>query len=99
MADSTLSPATAGQEEGRTAMPMEIQAAKMDEALTLGRALYLSETIRDFVRFKGAWWILDRYIWFLADDEELIAGLDSAAELMRMMDTSVKGDGPGSPPT
>ncbi len=90
MTDSMLSPATAGQGEGRTAKPMEIQSAKMDEALTLGRARYLSETIRDFVRFKGAWWILDRDIWFLADDEELIASLDAAAELMRTMDAGVQ---------
>jgi hypothetical protein len=90
MSDSTLYPAAAGQGEGRTARPMEIQAGKMDEALTLGRAWYLSETIRDFVRFKDAWWILDRDIWFLADDEELIASLDSAAELMRTMDAGVQ---------
>ncbi|MFC1442913.1 hypothetical protein ABUW04_32160 [Streptacidiphilus sp. N1-10] len=87
MIDSTLPAATAGSTSGGV---REIKATAMTDALASGRAQYLSATIRDFVRYKGAWWLLDRDLWFLADDEELIASLDAAAETMRMLDANVK---------
>ena len=87
MIDSTLPAAAAGPASSGV---REIKAAVMTDALASGRAQHLSATIKDFVRYKGAWWLLDRDLWFLADDEELIASLDAAAETMRMLDAKVR---------
>ncbi len=89
MIDSTPSATTASR--GRQASSIkEVKATVMAEALLYGRAQYLSATIRDFARYNGAWWLLDRDVWFLADDEELISSLDAAAELMRNMDAGIR---------
>ena len=87
MIDNTLPTAVTGPASGGV---REIKAVAMADALACGRAQYLSATIRDFVRYKGAWWLLDRELWFRADDEELITSLDAAAETMRMLDAKVR---------
>jgi hypothetical protein len=67
----------------------EMQSASMARELDLGRAQFLSATIRDFVRLGGRWWIMDRDVWFAVDDEELIGSLNSAALLMADADEGV----------
>ncbi|MEZ0095993.1 hypothetical protein [Streptacidiphilus sp. EB129] len=89
MIDSTLPAAIASQGRPPSSTKV-IKATVMAEALVCGRAQYLSATIRDFARYNGAWWLLDRDVWFLADDEELISSLDAAAELMRNMDAGIR---------
>jgi len=87
MIDSLPPTADAGPASGGV---REIRAAVMADALASGQAEYLSATISDFVRYKNAWWLLDRALWFRADDEELIACLDAAAETMRILDANVR---------
>jgi len=70
--------------------PAEIHNTAMVRELDLGRAQFLSATIRDFVRLGGGWWIMDRDVWFAVDDEELISSLNSAALLMADADDGVR---------
>ncbi|MEY9942169.1 hypothetical protein [Streptacidiphilus sp. MAP5-3] len=88
MTDTTLDHEPSGRRGGSN-VPIEIRVKAMTDELARGRARYLSATITDFVQYRGAWWILDRELWFVVDDEELIVSLNSASEMMA--DASIRG--------
>ncbi|MDH6138448.1 hypothetical protein P3T35_000425 [Kitasatospora sp. GP30] len=71
----------------------DLSHATMDAALADGTARYLSETIRDFVRLRSSWWMLDRSGWFEVTRPDVAAGLDLMAENMRLADQAVQRSG------
>ncbi|MBC3842099.1 hypothetical protein GXW82_23560 [Streptacidiphilus sp. 4-A2] len=95
MTGTTIASGSADR-RGRREAPVEIRGNVMADELARGRARYLSATIKDFVRYRDAWWILDRDLWFAVDDEDLMASLDAAAEAMAAADAGVRARrGPG----
>ncbi|MEZ0067301.1 hypothetical protein ABIA32_003314 [Streptacidiphilus sp. MAP12-20] len=89
MTETTLAHDPTGR-RGGPHRQVDIQAKVKSEALVQGRAHCLSATITDFVRIQGHLVDLGSGIWFCVDGDELIAGLDAAAESMALADTGVR---------
>ncbi|PYC82584.1 hypothetical protein C7C46_09475 [Streptomyces tateyamensis] len=68
----------------------DLSHVAMDAALGDGTAEYLSETIRDFVRLRGSWWMFDRAGWWEVTRADVADGLDLMAENMRLADLAVR---------
>lgn len=71
-------------------MLADLSHAAMDGALADGTARYLSETIRDFARYRASWWIFDRAGWWEVTRPDVAAGLDLMAENMHLADEAVR---------
>ncbi|MFF1785567.1 hypothetical protein ACFVX9_03805 [Kitasatospora sp. NPDC058243] len=71
-------------------MMADLSHAAMDTALADGTARYLSETIRDFARYRESWWIYDRAGWWQVTRADVAAGLDLMAQNMRLADQAVQ---------
>ncbi|MEY9846190.1 hypothetical protein ABH940_003275 [Streptacidiphilus sp. BW17] len=71
-------------------MLADLSHAAMDAALADGTAQYLSETIRDFARYRESWWIFDRAGWWEVTRADVAAGLDLMEENMRLADLAVQ---------
>lgn len=62
----------------------------MEAALADGSAHYLSETVRDFVRYNSSWWMFDRTGWFQVTRQEVAEGLDLMETNMRLADQALR---------
>ncbi|MFJ7279800.1 hypothetical protein [Kitasatospora sp. NPDC098663] len=62
-------------------------------ALADGDAHFLSETIRDFARYRESWWIFDRAGWWEVTRADVAAGLDLMEANMRLADQAVRRTG------
>ncbi|MEV7925426.1 hypothetical protein [Kitasatospora sp. NPDC088779] len=71
-------------------MLADLSHAAMDAALADGTAQHLSETIRDFARYRESWWIYDRAGWWEVTRADVAAGLDLMAQNMRLADQAVR---------
>lgn len=81
--------AEAAQRQAHRATPA-VSLSDMRTAITTGQARPLGNTVTDIVRYRSAWWLYDRDGWFQADDPDLIADLDAAAQLMAAADRQVR---------
>ncbi|MEU3562837.1 hypothetical protein [Kitasatospora sp. NPDC006786] len=68
----------------------DLSHALMDAALADGTAHFLSETIRDFARYRESWWIFDRTGWWEVTRADVAAGLDLMQANMRLADQAVR---------
>lgn len=96
MTDPAARQQTGPRKEAR-APQGDMRRAQMDVALASGRARYLSATLTAFISFKGRWWIADQDVWFVVDDEELIANLDAAAVSLASADAAAAARAPQRP--
>ncbi|MEV7601674.1 hypothetical protein AB0O91_30365 [Kitasatospora sp. NPDC089797] len=74
-------------------MMADLSHAVMDAALSDGDAQFLSETIRDFARYRESWWIFDRAGWWEVTRADVAAGLDLMQANMRLADQAVRRSG------
>ncbi len=71
-------------------MSADLSHAAMDAAFADGTAWYMSETIRDFTRYRESWWMYDRAGWWEVTRSDVAAKLDLMAATMRLADQAVR---------